>query len=795
MRETLLRLLSVPALAVLVAFLFCAGLPASYAQVPSSVVVDSVAGASSWRSEMPMRSHHVVADPKTGQIVFIEGDPDYDSPVWLYSGDDGETWSSLTGFLNPGAGMIAVAADSNFTVYITYRESLPNGDIGIYFNEDPYGDGTGLGTPVLVNDTTVAPTPDYPDIAVSPGGKHIIIIAGNFPAADTVYAFVSSDGGTTWSTKVALSVYDSRVAPPRDTPGFAWDTKSIAMGSGGYAFMASLANYDSTNTTGHPLWELVSETDDYGQTWTPSWVTLPPSSEFTPAAAAWMVGSVVAVGNVPHLTHPMELPGGQSVMVEFHKEGGSWVYHTISQPDPLTGSYEAAEMGSMGVDTKGNLYCIYNDKNNSVNTPKEIFISGSSDGGDTWTPAVRLTDTLSFEAADNHWVNSAQLPVLLPDTAVSFAINGLSPTFGTTNLTTAWLEARFPLSVVWTGPYDHDASAPQPGGYGVASKGTGVYSWNEISTAGTKVTGWYNGPAGNTDAARDDGTAGPFNTGFNFTYYGKNYSHFWVSANGMMSFTDSVLNSAATQGPNGIDSLGYFSGDLIPSFGNPWNTILAPFHEDLVLGPAYAGTAPGNYGHGDVYYQTNSTADTCIIEWHNVADFLGNQTDTTLTFEVVLSEPDSSVTFMYKDVGNAGAAGQANVGIQNSDSVGVIYVAGELPISNVPQASTGVKFKSGSLTAVNERSSSVPLTYKVYQNYPNPFNPTTNIAYDLPQTSHVTVKIYNVLGQEVANLVDGLQQAGHHLVTFDGAKFASGVYFYRIRANGFVRTMKMVILK
>jgi hypothetical protein len=94
----------------------------------------------------------------------------------------------------------------------------------------------------------------------------------------------------------------------------------------------------------------------------------------------------------------------------------------------------------------------------------------------------------------------------------------------------------------------------------------------------------------------------------------------------------------------------------------------------------------------------------------------------------------------------------------------------------------------------------VPKTYALYQNYPNPFNPSTIINYQLPMNSQVTLKVYDVLGREVATLVDGQQNAGVYKVSFDGSRFASGVYFYRITAVGnnghkFVSIKKLVLMK
>jgi hypothetical protein len=82
----------------------------------------------------------------------------------------------------------------------------------------------------------------------------------------------------------------------------------------------------------------------------------------------------------------------------------------------------------------------------------------------------------------------------------------------------------------------------------------------------------------------------------------------------------------------------------------------------------------------------------------------------------------------------------------------------------------------------------LPNSFALHQNYPNPFNPTTKIEYDLPEHATVILKVYNVLGQEVATLFNGEQQPGYHNIHWDGqssagAALASGVYFYRFEAT------------
>ncbi len=94
----------------------------------------------------------------------------------------------------------------------------------------------------------------------------------------------------------------------------------------------------------------------------------------------------------------------------------------------------------------------------------------------------------------------------------------------------------------------------------------------------------------------------------------------------------------------------------------------------------------------------------------------------------------------------------------------------------------------------------LPKKFELYNNYPNPFNPTTTISYDLPVATHVSVEIYNVLGQVVTCLIDENQSAGHYQVIWDskdgnGDAVASGMYFYRIKTDQFVNSKKMILLK
>lgn len=98
-------------------------------------------------------------------------------------------------------------------------------------------------------------------------------------------------------------------------------------------------------------------------------------------------------------------------------------------------------------------------------------------------------------------------------------------------------------------------------------------------------------------------------------------------------------------------------------------------------------------------------------------------------------------------------------------------------------------------TSVKELAGDIPQSFFVDQNYPNPFNPTTVIRFGLPTGSSVMVSVYNMLGQEVAILVDGWKNAGQYEVTFDASNLSSGVYLYRVQADNVVTTKRMMFIK
>jgi hypothetical protein len=151
---------------------------------------------------------------------------------------------------------------------------------------------------------------------------------------------------------------------------------------------------------------------------------------------------------------------------------------------------------------------------------------------------------------------------------------------------------------------------------------------------------------------------------------------------------------------------------------------------------------------------------------------------------------------------------------QNVNSGGWVTILSKslpasLPVSVVvseasPTSSSGVVLRADAMkfalkqevTNVERNSgASLPETYVLQQNYPNPFNPSTRIAFAIPTSGYTTLRVFDMLGREVATLMNGMTEAGWYEVTFQALNLSSGVYLYRLESAGSVTTKKMVLLK
>lgn len=141
-------------------------------------------------------------------------------------------------------------------------------------------------------------------------------------------------------------------------------------------------------------------------------------------------------------------------------------------------------------------------------------------------------------------------------------------------------------------------------------------------------------------------------------------------------------------------------------------------------------------------------------------------------------------------------------GIALTDTSGVAVVAWEdARDSTVAAKDPGqiyaarLVYPAGPATGISGGPRNTPGTFRLDHNYPNPFNPNTTIGYRLATTGHVSLDVYNLLGEKIVTLVDGVQTPGEHKAVFNGAEFASGVYFYRLKSGSFIQTESLLLLK
>lgn len=101
----------------------------------------------------------------------------------------------------------------------------------------------------------------------------------------------------------------------------------------------------------------------------------------------------------------------------------------------------------------------------------------------------------------------------------------------------------------------------------------------------------------------------------------------------------------------------------------------------------------------------------------------------------------------------------------------------------------------GGSVGIENISSDIPKSYKLSQNYPNPFNPVTNIAFDIPKSSYAVLRVFDMLGREVAMLINEKLDAGSYRVNFDASNLSSGTYFYSLTTSNFSQTKKLTVIK
>ncbi len=324
----------------------------------------------------------------------------------------------------------------------------------------------------------------------------------------------------------------------------------------------------------------------------------------------------------------------------------------------------------------------------------------------------------------------------------------------------------------------------------------GLEDFLTIKIDASGIVAWakkYNGTSNNEDNAvalvLDNSSSNVFVAGYGFRFGGvQDYVVIKYNA----STGDSVA-AATYNGPLG-------STDQL--------TTMAIDNANNIFVTGYSSGAATSYDFATIKYNsslqqqwvqrtTNSGNDLPFyIAVDNASGYLyvtGSSQGTGTGYDYLTISYSSTGTMNWEKRENGSASSNdyaSGVAVQDSDR---IYVTGSANFSG-----TGIAFytlRYSKISAINPVSGVIPSSFQLKQNYPNPFNPSTSIRFDIPNASFVRVSVYDVMGRELENLVNEQLKAGEYMVKWDAARFASGIYFYSIAADGYQTTKKMMLIK
>ncbi len=271
----------------------------------------------------------------------------------------------------------------------------------------------------------------------------------------------------------------------------------------------------------------------------------------------------------------------------------------------------------------------------------------------------------------------------------------------------------------------------------------------------------------------------------------------------LVGLTNAALSSAASIGSNiFIGKMHYTSGGppgsiyLSTDNGNHWKTVNNGLSDSNALSMASVGSSVFvSNDSGDVY-RSIDTGKT----WQLIRNLptLKNQLSTLYangsnlfcgTPGGIYLSTDDGITWLDTKYSNGG------------HQVMSIAITSYMLFANGGFGGILARSLTG-LLGVGQNTDRIPIKFALQQNYPNPFNPTTRIVYNLPHDCHVTLRVFNLLGQVVATIIDQYQTAGYKSVDYNGNLISSGVYFYRIDAasrssemNSFTQIKKMILIR
>ena len=330
----------------------------------------------------------------------------------------------------------------------------------------------------------------------------------------------------------------------------------------------------------------------------------------------------------------------------------------------------------------------------------------------------------------------------------------------------------------------------------IAIKGSEVYAGGIFTAAGgvtaNNIAKWDGSSWSALGSANNNGVDGPVNA-------------VAIASNGEVYF-GGQFNNAAGVSAKGIAK---WNGSSWSALGSGISGSLQIIYSLVVVGDeVYAGgrfTSAGGLN-------TNNIAKWNVINstWAAVGAGVGDVL--SIVFSLASSGSDLYVGGVFSLAGGIpanniakwdgsgwAALGSGVSGGNNPSVLAIATAASDVYVGGGFTTAGGKSsYKFGrwdaSVTSV-EDDGRVPQSFALYQNYPNPFNPTTTIRYTLPTPQLVTLRVYDVLGREVATLINERQKAGHYSLSLDASRLSNGIYFYRLKAGKFFATKKLMVVK
>jgi hypothetical protein len=266
-------------------------------------------------------------------------------------------------------------------------------------------------------------------------------------------------------------------------------------------------------------------------------------------------------------------------------------------------------------------------------------------------------------------------------------------------------------------------------------------------------------------------------------YHSTNYGLTWTQT----SLNNLTVNSLAANGSNVFagtySNAGIWGIYVSTNYGQTW---LLTYDALDVFSFAISGSNifAGTYGFG-VYLSTNNGQT-----WTQTS--LNNQVVYSLAISgISLFAGTTNGTYISTNFGQSWSLRNEGMGALTVNS---IAITGDYIYAGTTGASVW-KRPLAELVGINNIGNTIPKSFYLYQNYPNPFNPTTKIKFNIPKSSFTSIKIYNILGAQIAILLNKQLQPGSYEVEWNASNYPSGVYYYKLNSGDYIETKKMILIK